>query len=104
LGQNTPYYLAEDLTLILQELHPNYQQQTVTYVPPIPWRTAGNSCDSCWDVCQLQAHDLPGLFDPTSVESCNKTLHIQAWDDPMEPMDKMPLLPDYDLYISQLIY
>jgi len=29
----------------------------------------------------------------TSVESWNKTLHIEAWDDPMEPMDKIPLLP-----------
>jgi len=38
------------------------------------------------------------------VEFCNKTLHIEAWDDPMEPMDKIPLLPYYDLYISQLIY
>jgi hypothetical protein len=34
------------------------------------------------------------LHDRTSVESCNKTLHIQAWNDPMEPMDKVPLLPD----------
>jgi len=31
----------------------------------------------------------------TSVESWNKTLHIEAWDDPMEPMDKMSLLPYY---------
>jgi hypothetical protein len=31
---------------------------------------------------------------PTSVESCNKTLHIEAGNDPMEPMDKIPLLPD----------
>ena len=28
----------------------------------------------------------------TSVESWNKTFHIEEWDDPMEPMDKMPLL------------
>jgi len=32
-------------------------------------------------------------FIRTSVESCNKTLHIEAWDDPIEPMDKIPLLP-----------
>ena len=32
-------------------------------------------------------------YQPTSVESCNKTLHIEAWDDPIEPMDKIPLLP-----------
>jgi len=29
----------------------------------------------------------------TSVESWNKTLHIEAWDDPIEPIDKIPLLP-----------
>jgi hypothetical protein len=38
------------------------------------------------------------------VEFCNKTLHIEAGNDPMEPMDKIPILPYYDLYISQLIY
>jgi hypothetical protein len=33
------------------------------------------------------------MIEATSVESCNKTLHIQAWDDLIEPMDKIPLLP-----------
>ena len=36
---------------------------------------------------------LSNSFLNTSVESCNKTLHIEAWDDPIEPMDKIPLLP-----------
>jgi hypothetical protein len=34
----------------------------------------------------------------TSVESCNKTLHIQAGNDPIELIGKIPLLPYPDLY------
>jgi len=39
---------------------------------------------------------------PTSAESCNKTLRFQAGDGPL--VDTIELPPDYNLYISQLIY
>jgi hypothetical protein len=45
-----------------------------------------------------------GLLQRTSVESCNKTLHFQAGNGPLQPMNQIELPPDYNLYISQLIY
>jgi len=68
LGHNIPYYLAEDLTPLLQELHPNYQRQTVTYTLRFP-----DTLENRWKllrfmlgqyVHQLKAYDLPDLFDP----------------------------------------
>jgi hypothetical protein len=37
---------------------------------------------------------------PTSVESGNKTLHFQAGNGSLSPMDTIELPPDHDLYIN----
>ncbi len=68
LGQKIPYYLAEDLLPLIQDLHPTYQQQTVTYTLRFPDTTEnrrkllrfmlGKHLD------QLVAYDLLALFDP----------------------------------------
>jgi len=70
------------------------------------YQQAGLACKKSWDVFKLIPEhatvdstkwlvEIERRYSTyiTSVESCNKTLHIQAWGDLIEPMDKIPLLP-----------
>jgi|YNPBryBLVA2012_1023415.scaffolds.fasta_scaffold05161_3 trans-aconitate 2-methyltransferase len=68
LGQAIPYHLAEDLIPIIHNLYPSYQRRTVTYTLRFP-----DTLDNRWKLlrfmlgehlAQLQAYDLPSLFDP----------------------------------------
>ncbi|APB33842.1 methyltransferase type 12 [Gloeomargarita lithophora Alchichica-D10] len=73
LGKKIPYYLAEDLMAISQDLSLIYQRQTVTYELRFP-----DTIENRWKLLrfmlgnhleQLTEYNLPALFDPYSFQS-----------------------------------